>query len=149
MRRGGSGTIGGTDAGVVLGATPGEADARVADRISLHLVDCHLCGVAVNELDETASFAGRDLDVGDFAESLEERAKLVLGDVARETANENSGVVGVSELVHGLHGVETGIVGLSRNSPLHVGSMGGNGRHHGVGGMRSVSAVLMGSAKKC
>ena len=149
MRGGRGGAIGGTDAGVVLGATPGKADTRVTDRVTLHLIDCHFRSVAVDKLNETASLAGRDLDVGDFAESLEERAELVLGDVAGEAADENSRVVRVGKLVHRLHGVEAGIVGLGRNSPLHVGRMGGNGRHHCVGGVRSMSAVLVSSAKKC
>lgn len=87
---------------VVLRATPAEADTGVADRIALHLVDGHLSSVALDELDETAAFSRRDLDVGDFAESLEERTKLVLGNVARKTSNEDRGVVGVSELVHWL-----------------------------------------------
>ena len=87
---------------VVLAATPAEADTGVTDRVALHLVDGHLSSVALNELDETAALAGRDLDVCDLSEALEERTKLVFGDVATETANEDSGVVGVSELVHWL-----------------------------------------------
>lgn len=58
--------------------------------------------MALNELNETAALAGGDLDVGDFAEALEERAKLILSDVAGEAADEDRGVVGIGELVHGL-----------------------------------------------
>jgi hypothetical protein len=56
--------------------------------------------VAVNELDEAAALAGGNLDVSDLAESLEEAAKLILGNVAAEASDEDSGVVRVSELVH-------------------------------------------------
>jgi hypothetical protein len=36
------------------------------------LVDGHLSRVAVDELDETAALARRNLDVGDFTKALEE-----------------------------------------------------------------------------
>jgi hypothetical protein len=93
---------GASRARVVLRAAPAEADARVADRVALHLVDGHLGGVALDELDEAAALSGRDLDVGNLAEALEEGTELVLGDVAGETANEHGGVVRVGELVHRL-----------------------------------------------
>lgn len=102
-RRRGSGTVGASSwAGVVLRATPAQAHPRVSNGVALHLVDGHLSGVALDELDETAALARRDLDVGDFTEALEKRTELILGNVAGEAANENGGVVGVSELVHGL-----------------------------------------------
>jgi hypothetical protein len=87
---------------VVLASAPAETDARVTNRIALHLVDGHLSSVALDELHETASLARRDLDVGDLAKALEERTQLVLGDIAREPTNEDSGVVGISELIHRL-----------------------------------------------
>ena len=87
---------------VVLRASPAEADARVTDGVALHLVDGHLGGVALHELDKTTALARRDLDVGNLAEALEERTELVLGDVAAESADEDSGIVRVGELVHGL-----------------------------------------------
>ena len=89
-------------AGVVLRASPAKTDTRIANGVALHLVDGHLGGVTLHELDETAALARRNLDVGDLAEALEERAELILSDVARKATDENSGVVGVSELVHGL-----------------------------------------------
>jgi hypothetical protein len=102
-RRRGSRAVGAAGgAGVVLGATPGQTDARVTDGVTLHLVDGHLRGVALDELDETATLSRGDLDVGDFSEALEERAELILGDVAGKATDEHSGVVGVGELVHGL-----------------------------------------------
>lgn len=88
--------------GVVLAATPAQPHAGVANRIPLHLVDGHLGRMSVNELDETAALARWNLDVGDFAEALEERTQLILSDVARKTADEDSGVVWVGELVHRL-----------------------------------------------
>ena len=87
---------------IILATAPGKTDTRIADRVALHLVDGHLGRVALDELDEPASFPGWDLDVGDLTKALEERAKLVLGHIARETANENGGVVWVSELIHRL-----------------------------------------------
>lgn len=58
--------------------------------------------MTLDELDETAALARGNLDIGDFTKALEERAELVLGDVARETTNKDRGVVGVGELVHRL-----------------------------------------------
>jgi hypothetical protein len=95
---------GASRARVVLRAAPAETDARVTDRVALHLVDGHLGSVTLNELDEAAALSGRNLDIGDLAEALEERTELILGDITRKATNEHSGVVRVSELVHGLRG---------------------------------------------
>lgn len=92
-------TVGSTYTGVVLGAAPRQTDTGVPNRIALHLVDGHLGRVAVNELDEATALSRRDLDVGDLAEALEERAKLILGHVTRQTADKDGGVVGISELI--------------------------------------------------
>lgn len=92
-------TVGSTYTGVVLRTAPRQTDAGVANRVSLHLVDGHLSSVAVDELDKATALSRRDLDVGDLAEALEEGAELILGHVARQATNENSGVVGVGELV--------------------------------------------------
>lgn len=89
---------------VVLATTPTQADTGVADRITLHLIDGHLGGVALHKLNKSAAFAGWDLDVGDFTKALKEGAKLVFGDISRKATNENGGVVGVRELVHRLWG---------------------------------------------
>lgn len=105
----GSRTVGAAGrAGVVLRATPGQTHAGVTDGVALHLVDGHLGSVALDELDETTSLSGGNLDVGDFAEALEEGAELILGDVAGEATNEHSGVVRVGELVHGLRSTVEG-----------------------------------------
>ena len=134
---------------VVLGATPRQTNPRVTDRVTLHLVDGHFGRMAMHELHEAAALAGRDLDVGDLAEALEEGAKLVLGDVARQTTDEDSRVVGIGELIHGLHGVErrTLVVVGGGAAPHRTGSrMTGNGRHHLVGSARAaVATVLMGA----
>ena len=58
--------------------------------------------MALYKLDEAATFARRNLDVGDFTEALEEGAELVLSDIARQATDEDGGVVGVGELIHGL-----------------------------------------------
>jgi hypothetical protein len=97
------------DAGVVLRSAPAEADTGVSDGVALHLVDGHLGGVAVDKLNETASLARWYLDIGDFTKALEEWSKLILGDIARKTSNEDGGVVGVSELVHLGSGVESSV----------------------------------------
>lgn len=57
---------------VVLRTSPRETNSRVANRISLHLVDGHLSRMSLNELDETAALSGWDLNIGDLAEALEE-----------------------------------------------------------------------------
>jgi hypothetical protein len=103
--------------------------------------------VALDELDETTALSRGDLDVGDLAESLEERTELILGDIARQTADKHSGVVGVSELVHGLgstvetHGgtVHRGVHASGAGHAAHVGSNtgtlvlgGGGGDTHGA-----------------
>ena len=87
---------------IVLAATPAKSNTRIADGVALHLVDGHLSSMALNELDEATALARRDLHISDFAEALKEGSQLILGDVAREATNENSGVVGIGELVHGL-----------------------------------------------
>lgn len=97
---------------VVLAPAPAEADSGITYRISLHLVDCHFGGMALDELHETATFARRNLDVGDLPKSLEEGAEFVLGDVSGQTPYKDSGVVGVGELVHGLRSaIETHLWG--------------------------------------
>ena len=149
VRRRGRGAVGSTDTRVVLGSAPGEADAGVADRVSLHLIDRHLGRVTMDELNETASLAGGNLDVGDFAEALEEGTELILGDVAREAANEDCRVVRVGELIHGLAHVVEGarlVVKLGRDTP-HGSGMGlGDGGSHLTRSDLSVS-VLMGTAR--
>ena len=87
---------------IILATAPGKTDTRIADRIALHLVDGHLGRVALDELDKPASLSRWDLDIGDLTKALEERAKLVLGNIARETADKDGGVVRVGELIHGL-----------------------------------------------
>lgn len=54
------------------------------------------------ELHETAAFPGWNFDISDLAETLEERTKLILGDISRETANKDSGIIWIRELIHGL-----------------------------------------------
>jgi hypothetical protein len=100
VRRRGSRAVGSANTRVVLRSTPAETDTGVTDRVALHLVDGHLGSMAVDELDETAALARWYLDIGDFAEALEEWSKLVLGDVSGKTTDKDGGVVGVSELVH-------------------------------------------------
>lgn len=129
-RRRGSRTVGAAGrAGVVLRAAPAQPDARVTDGVSLHLVDRHLGSVALDELDETAALSRRDLDVGNLAESLEEGAQLILGDVAGESTNEHGGVVGVGELVHGLRSTVEAH-GRSTHRGVHAR---GPGHTHGTG----------------
>ena len=113
MGRGGCGTVGGTNARVVLRAAPAEANTRVANGIALHLIDGHLRGMTVDELDKATALARGDLDIGDLAKALEERAQLILSDIAREATDEDSGVVRVSELVHLRGRVETTVTKTS------------------------------------
>lgn len=87
---------------VVLTSSPAETHTRVANGVALHLVDGHLSGVTLNELNESAALSGRNLDVRDLAKALEERPELILSNVAREATNKDSGIVRVGKLVHGL-----------------------------------------------
>ena len=147
VRRRGSRAVGSADSGVVLGPTPGEANARVTNRVTLHLVNRHFSRMAVNELHEAAALARWDLDISNLPESLKERAKLVLSDISRETANEHSSVVGVCELVHGLHRVECSALAVERGggSP-HRARMAGNRRHHLIAAALALAAVLVRAA---
>lgn len=96
--------------------------------------------MAMNKLDEAASLSGGDLDVGDFTKALEERAKFVLGNIARQASNEDRGVVRVGKLVH-RHWVEAtaalleAVVWLLLGHPLVVHAArrlhAALGRHHG------------------
>ena len=83
-------------------ATPAKADAGISNRVPLHLVDGHFSRVTLDELDEATAFSRWNFDVGDLAEALEERAELILGNVARESTDEDSRIVGVGELIHRL-----------------------------------------------
>jgi len=87
---------------VVLRSAPAESNSRVTNRIALHLIDGHFGSVSLDELDEAATLARRNLDVCYLAKSLEERSQLILGDVSREATHEDSSVVRVSELIHRL-----------------------------------------------
>lgn len=106
---------------VVLRAAPRETNTRVSDGVSLHLVDGHLGSVALNELNEAAALSGWNLHVGDLSKALEERSELVLGNVARQSSDKDSGVVWVGELVHGLRST---IIVHGRRSvhAIHAGS---------------------------
>lgn len=126
-------------AGVVLRSTPAETHTGVTDGVSLHLVDGHLRGVALNELNETATLSRRDLDVSDLAESLEERTELILSDITRESTNEDSCVVRVSELVHRLRStVETH--GRSTHWRVHA-----SGTRHAHGSGNNTRTFVLGS----
>jgi hypothetical protein len=99
-RRRAVGSAGGTR--VVLTATPRQPNPRVANGVALHLVDRHLGRMPLNKLHKTTALSGRNLDVSDFSEALEERTKFIFSDVSRESSDEDSGVVWVGKLVHGL-----------------------------------------------
>jgi len=87
---------------VVLRSTPGETDTGISDRVALHLVDGHLCGMALDELDKPTAFARWDLDIGDFAKALEEGTEFVLRHVATQSTNKDGGIIWIRELIHGL-----------------------------------------------
>jgi hypothetical protein len=97
--------------------------------------------VALDELDETAALARGDLDVGDFSESLEERAELILSHVAGKTTNEDSGVVGVGELVHGL-----GSAVEAHGGTTHRGVHAGGAGHTAHVGSAHAGALVLGSS---
>lgn len=126
---------------VILATTPAQANSGVTDGIALHLIDSHLSSMSLHELHETTALAGRDLDVCDLAEALEERTELVLGDVTRETADKDGGVVGIGELVHGLGG---GGVEADWGS-AHGGVHGTAGAHAGSTASAAGALVLRGS----
>lgn len=98
--------------------------------------------MALDKLDEATALARRDLDVGDLAESLEERAELILGDVARQAADEDGGVVGVSELVHRLRGAVE-----AHRGPAHRGVHAGGAGHTHVGRADAGTLVLGGGGR--
>ena len=74
--------------------------------------------MTLNKLDEAAALARWDLDVGDLAKALEERAKFILGDIARQTTDEDRGVVRIRELIHRLR--LTSIVGRHGRLSAHL-----------------------------
>ncbi len=87
---------------IVLAPSPTETDPRITNGIALHLVDGHLCCVTLNELNKSASFPGRNLDVGNFSKALKKGAELVLRNIPRKPSNKDGGVVWISKLVHWL-----------------------------------------------
>lgn len=149
-------TVRSTYSRVVLRATPRQTDTGVPNRIALHLVDRHFSSMAMNKLDKATALARGDLDVCYFAKTLEERPELVFGDVSRQAADEDSRVVGVSELVHlatshltashlttRLHAT-VGLVGVERSGLLHVPADGLHGvAHHGTTVSGAVVWVLV------
>jgi len=88
--------------GIILASAPAETDARVANRIALHLVDGHLSCMTLDELDEATALPGGDLDVGDLAKALEEGTQLIFRNVSRKPPNKDGSIIGVGELIHGL-----------------------------------------------
>ncbi len=88
--------------GVVLTATPAEPDSGVTDGVALHLIDRHLCSMALYELDEAAAFARGNLDICNLPKPLKEGAQLVFRDVAGESTDEDSRVIRIRELIHRL-----------------------------------------------
>lgn len=107
----------------------------------MHLVDGHLSGVPVNKLDETAAFAGGDLDVGDFTKALEERSELILSDVARQPTDKDGRVVGVSELVHLSGRVVTTIWEPALHGSSSPHGLLRNTAHHGAASVVSVAGT--------
>jgi hypothetical protein len=146
----GRGSVRGTGrARVVLAAAPGETNARVADGITLHLVDGHLGSVALDKLDETASLAGGDLDVGNLAKALEEGTQLVLGDVAGQAADEHGGVVGVGELVHRLRSAAAIVAHWGSAHGVHADGAAATaaGRHAAHGRTAGTTALVLGGRR--
>jgi hypothetical protein len=136
------------DTRVVLRAAPAETDARVANRVALHLVDRHLGGVSVDELDEAATLARRDLDVSDLTKTLEEASKLVLRDISGEATHEDGGVVGIRELIHLCRRVEVEPrLELAWGAVLHLLLLRKSAAHHLLMLWLSISAA-MGTAGK-
>jgi len=129
---------------VVLRATPAQADARVANGVTLHLVDGHLCGVAVDELNEAAALARGDLDVRDLAEALEERSQLILGDITRESTDEDSSIVRIGELVHLSSWVEAAVATAVREAAhLAPHLLLRHTAHHGAAVVVTVSETMV------
>lgn len=121
---------------VVLAASPRQPDPRVADGVALHLVDSHLGSVSLHKLHKSTAFAGGNLDVGDLAKALEEGAQFVFGDIAREAADKDGGVIGIGELVHGL-GSAVVAHGRGAHRVQTHGAGGAAGATHGGGGAGS------------
>lgn len=151
--RGRGRTVGSANARVVLGTAPRQTNARITDRVTLHLIDRHLGGVSVNELNETTALSRRDLDVCYLAKALEEGTELIFGNIARETTNKDGSVVGISELVHlgrRLHATIT-LVGIERTRLLHAPShtrLHAGIAHHGTAMASTViRAVLVASSR--
>jgi hypothetical protein len=138
-RRRAVGSTGGTR--VVLTATPRQPNPRVANGVALHLVDRHLGRMPLNKLHKSTALSGRDLDVGDFSEALEERTEFIFSDVSRESSDEDSSVVWVGELVHGLR---SAIVAHGRRThSVHTTHRASGTRHRS----RSTGPALRGSGR--
>jgi hypothetical protein len=112
------------------------------------LINRHFGGMAMDKLHKTTALAGRDLDIGDLSESLEEGAKLVLCDVSRQSTDKHRGVVRVGELVHGLHRVKRSALAVESGCSTPHGRSGGVARnrwHHWISRTVAMSAVLVGA----
>ena len=103
--------------------------------------------MTLHELDEAASLARRNLDVGDFTKALEEGAKLVLGNIAGEATNEDGGVVGVRELVHGLGSTIVAHWGSAHRVHTHARAATLLGHAHTSGTAGTTALVLRSSSR--
>lgn len=74
----------------------------LTDLVSVHLVDSHLGALAVHKLHKSTSLARWNLDVSNISKHSKAVPELVLVTNSRETANKDSGVVGVVVLVRGV-----------------------------------------------
>lgn len=106
--------------------------------------------MALNELDETTSLARGDFDVCDLAEALEERAELVLSNVAGEAADKDGSVVRISELVHRLRStVVAAHWGSAHGVHAHTraAAAAALGHAHSTGTTGTAALVLRGSGR--
>ena len=87
---------------MVLRSSLREADARISDKLTLHLPYRYLGYTAINELNEAITLAGKDPDIYNLPEAVEEQLELMLSYIIRKTANEDSHIVRVSKLMYRL-----------------------------------------------
>ena len=75
---------------------------RISDKVTLYLPYRCLSCTTINELDKTVTLTGKDPDIYNLPKAVEERLKLIFSYIIRKTADEDSRMVWVGELIYQL-----------------------------------------------
>jgi len=106
---------------VVFRSSLREADARISDKVTLYLPYSYLGYTTINELDNAVTLTGKDPNIYNLPKAVEERLELILSYIIRKTANEDSYIVRVGDLIYRLYSIKrSGLVILRWNALARI-----------------------------